>query len=136
MEPDPKSRVDVVSGVIDLWTEEAKQAGRVQTTQFEGLLNVGRVIGKSAANGFDLLRFEPVPEAGFELPAAYHGTSGGGLWRLYTKCEDDGSRSLVQRRLVGVAFWETPEERHVICHGQGSIYVRLIEAIRSKWPEP
>jgi hypothetical protein len=91
------------------------------------------VLSKTDANGNDLFRFEPVPAPGFKLPTNYKGTSGGGLWRLYTKQHDDGSFSLVQRRLVGVAFWETAEERHLICHGQSSVYGHLFANVRRQW---
>jgi hypothetical protein len=133
-EPDPRHCIDIVSGVIDEWTGKTTVTRTTATTPFELLLNVGKVISKTMAKGYDLFRFEPVPAPGFKLPTTYKGTSGGGLWRLYTKQHDDGSFSLVQRRLVGVAFWETAEERHVICHGQSSLYDFLFASIRQQWP--
>jgi hypothetical protein len=54
------------------------------------LMNVGRVIEKSEAQGIDLYRFQPVPGKGATLPKSYKGTSGGGLWCIYTKQEADG----------------------------------------------
>jgi hypothetical protein len=136
VEPDPRHCVDIVSGVIDEWTGNTTISGTIATTPFELLLNGGKVISKTEANGYDLFRFEPVPAPGFKLPTSYRGTSGGGLWRLYTKQRDDGTFSLVQRRLVGVAFWETAEERHLICHGQSSLYDHLFASVRRQWPNP
>jgi hypothetical protein len=134
VEPDPRHCVDIVSGVIDEWTGNTNIRGTIATTPFELLLNVGKVISKTKANGHDLFRFEPVPAPTFNLPTSYKGTSGGGLWRLYTKRHDDGSFSLVQRRLVGVAFWETAEEHHLICHGRSSLYDHLFASVRRQWP--
>jgi hypothetical protein len=133
VEPDSKHCVDVVSGVIDDWTGTTTVSRTTATTPFELLLNGGRVLSVSRSGSHDLVDFEPVPAPGFNLPASYRGTSGGGLWRLYTKKNCDDTFSLVQRRLVGVAFWETPVTRHIICHGHQSLYGHLITAIRNRW---
>jgi hypothetical protein len=133
-EPDPQNAFDMVTGVIAEWTSPTSVAGSTATTQFELLLNVGEVIDSKEVGGFDIYRFKPKPAPGFALPGTYEGTSGGGLWRLYTKKNDDGSFSLVQRRLAGIAFWQTPPPRNIICHGQRSLYENLVQAIRQRWP--
>jgi hypothetical protein len=76
------------------------------------------------------------PKPALTPPASYAGTSGGGLWRLYTKREEDNTYSLVQARMVGVAFWEKPvgTELHIVCHGQVSVHSVLHGAIKAKWP--
>jgi hypothetical protein len=135
IEPNPRHNVEVVSGVIDEWTGATKVTGTVATTPFELLLNGGRALSVSDAHGHDLIDFEPVPATGFELPATYKGTSGGGLWRLYTEKNGEASFSLIQRRLVGVAFWETAGTRHIICHGQRSLYGHLFTAIQRRWSQ-
>lgn len=132
-EPDPEHRVELVSGVISEWTGEAIKTESTVTTTLNALLNIGRVVSKDNAHGFDLFHFEPVPEKDFVLPKSYQGTSGGGLWRLYMRKQDDGSFSLSQSRLVGVAFYERPDDNRIICHGQDSLYRRLFEKIRTTY---
>jgi hypothetical protein len=80
----------------------------------------------------DRFRFQPLASPGVALPKSYQGTSGGGLWHFYL-AEDDFS--VVQARLVGVAYFEKPvgDELHLLGHGQISIYDTLYKAIRKKW---
>jgi len=49
---------------------------------------------------------------------------------------DRNNFSLVQARLIGVAYWEKPvgDELHLVGHGQVSIYKTLFNEIRQKWP--
>ena len=75
--------------------------------------------------------FRPLPDSKFKSPSSYKGTSGGGLWRIYPK-PDSGSDPAY--RLIGVAFYETSDGQ-IVCHGQASLYVKLFDAIREKWPE-
>jgi hypothetical protein len=64
---------------------------------------------------------------------SYKGTSGGGLWKFFLGQHDF---SIVQVRLIGVAYWEklVGDELHILGHGQISIYETLFNAIRQKWP--
>ena len=59
---------------------------------------------------------------------------GGGLWQFFLGQNDF---SVVQVRLIGVAYWEKPvgDELHIIGHGQISIYKTLFNAIHQKWPQ-
>jgi hypothetical protein len=118
--------ITLVAGVIYEWTPEVQQ-----TTPFfvRGLLSVGQieVEDRMKVAEHDLFRFRPH----FRAPTSYAGTSGGGLWRIYPQ-PDDGSEAAF--RLIGVAFYET-EDGQIICHGQASVYVRLFDAIRNKWPD-
>jgi hypothetical protein len=106
----------------------------IETTTFQALLNVGHVFvhDKNA----DRFRFQPIPSEGVILPRSYKGTSGGGLWKFYLAQE---TFSLVQARLIGVAYYQKPvgDELHIVGHGQISIYDTLFNAfnaIRQKWP--
>jgi hypothetical protein len=103
----------------------------IETTTFEALLNVGHVFVDD--ENADRFRFQPIPSQGVILPTSYEGTSGGGLWKFYLAQE---TFSLVQARLIGVAYYEkrVGDELHIIGHGQISIYVTLFDAIRQKWP--
>jgi hypothetical protein len=135
-EPDDgKYRVELICGVIGERTTHRIE-GNTSIATFEGLLNVGRVVDKTEANGLDLFRFQPVPGADAKPPSSYGGTSGGGLWRLYTEARDDGTQKLKQTRMVGVAFWQKPvgAEMHIVCHGQHSVHNVLHHEILKKWP--
>ena len=103
--------------------------GYIATTTFQTVLNVGKVFVDD--ENTDRFRFQPV-SSGNILPESYQGTSGAGLWRYYLAGENF---SLVQARLIGVAYWEKPidGELHVIGHGQTSIYETLFNAICQKW---
>ncbi len=105
--------------------------GIVATTPFEALINVGHVFVDD--DNADRFSFQPVASEGVILPTSYKGTSGGGLWKFYL---DQDDFSLVQARLIGVAYFEKPVggEIHFIGHGQTSIYETLLNAIRQKWP--
>jgi hypothetical protein len=101
----------------------------------EGLINVGRIVATKMSKGFDQLHFQPTPESGFRLPLSYGGTSGGGIWRVYVRRQDDGTYLAVESRLARVAYWETdPPNRDIIGHGPGSIYGRLLTEIYKRWP--
>jgi hypothetical protein len=135
-EPDDGARrVEIICGAIGEQTTTHVK-GTTAVTTFQGLLNAGRVVEKSEAYGFDLVRFEPMPDNDHPPPKSYGGTSGGGLWRLYTDPQADGGQVLKQARLVGVAFWEKPinGKIHIICHGQESVHRVLFEEIRKRWP--
>jgi hypothetical protein len=134
-EPAPTRKVCAVSGVIDEMTKPPviRQivGGIVATTPFEGMINIGHVfVDDESADRF---RFQPGPSEGMILPKSYKGTSGGGLWKFFL---DENDFSVVQVRLIGVAYWQKPvgDELHIIGHGQASIYETLFNAIRQKWP--
>jgi hypothetical protein len=134
-EPDGAMKLCAMAGVIDEMTKppivEHIPDKIIATTSFEALLNVGHVFVDD--ENADRFRFQPIASDGAILPTSYKGTSGGGLWLFYLARE---SFSLVQARLVGVAYWEKPvgDELHIIGHGQADIYDTLLTAIRQKWP--
>jgi hypothetical protein len=126
-EPSEKS-VTVVAGMIYEWTPEVQQTDAFVVS---ALISVGQIEDTMKIADYDLFRFRPVPDEKFRSPSSYAGTSGGGLWRIYPKPDDDGE---VAFRLIGVAFYETAD-RQIICHGQGSVYVKLFDAVRAKWSD-
>jgi hypothetical protein len=135
-EPDDgKNRVELVCGIIEE-RSTTRTEGNMAVTTFEGLLNVGRVVNKTTANSLDLYSFQPVPGPDATPPKSYGGTSGGGLWRVYTDPQDDGTHKLAQARMVGVAFWEKPvdAELYITCHGQQSVHHLLYDEVMKKWP--
>jgi hypothetical protein len=127
-EPSDES-ITAVVGVIDEWTEGDQEANIFDV---RGLMSFGRIVDRTKTpNGYDLFRFLPEPDENFHEPRSYGGTSGGGLWRIYPKPRDGGD---IAFRLIGVAFYETGD-RQIVCHGQASIYLKLFDALRDKWPD-
>ena len=66
-------------------------------------------------------------------PKSYEGMSGGGIWAVCFGRDEAGRPTVVDRRLVGVAYYQTggvkPEDRHIIAHGPWALYERLFPAI-------
>jgi hypothetical protein len=122
-------------GVVDEFTKPlgvTRTANRiVGTTSFDVMINLGNLIIDN--ENADRFRFQPFASPGMVLPKSYKGTSGGGLWHFYL---GESDFSVVQARLVGVAYWEKPvgDELHLLGHGQISIYHTLFNAIQQKWP--
>jgi hypothetical protein len=125
-EPSDES-VTVLAGIVDEWTGEEDNEAVIPA-----LMSVGRIADRvQTADGHDLFYFRPEPDENFPPPKSYGGTSGGGLWRVYPRPRDGGE---IAYRLIGVAFYQTPS-RQIVCHGQASLYCRLFDAIRNKWPD-
>jgi hypothetical protein len=53
------------------------------------------------------------------LPKSYKGTSGGGVWKFFLGERDF---SVLQARLIGVAYWEMPvgDELHIVEQGKSA----------------
>jgi len=61
-------------------------------------------------------------------PKSFKGMSGGGLWHIPLKKEDNGSITYKRPYLSGLSFFEYPIvniERDILCHGPKSIYERV-----------
>jgi hypothetical protein len=135
-EPARTRKLCAIAGVIDEMTKPAIITaianGTVATTPFEAMINIGNLFVDDESK--DRFRFQPKASEGVKLPTSYKGTSGGGLWKFFLN-EDDFS--VVQARLIGVAYWEkrVGDELHLIGHGQTSLYETLFNAIREKWPD-
>ena len=134
-EPASTRKLCAIAGVIDEMTKPAIITqivnGTVATTPFEALINVGHLFVDDESK--DRFRFQPVASEGITLPTSYKGTSGGGLWKFFL---NENDFSVVQARLIGVAYWEkhVGDELHLVGHGQVSIYKTLFDAVRQKWP--
>jgi hypothetical protein len=146
--PDDTKQYDVIWGVVAEWSiEEADPSKQLDMGLISILMNVGQVTDLSANDGYDRLKFTPLPnqklapalpDGMISPPRSYGGTSGGGLWRLYAEPAGDGKERLVQSRLLGVAYYETDQtnrwRNEIICHGPQSVYRMLPERIRDRWP--
>ena len=67
-------------------------------------------------------------------PQSYEGLGGGGVWMLGFKLNDDEVTS-VERRLVGIAYYQTgadhPSQQSILLHGPVSLYDRLLPEIEA-----
>lgn len=96
------------------------------------------VLHREQPNGvYDRIRLEP--RGGRNYPKTYEGVSGGGIWGIAFRKEGT-ALSVVQRRLMGIAYFETaPDangERQLIGHGPHSLYEQLIPKIRTLENDP
>lgn len=128
---------DGISGMIAEWTEDLPDERSLRVKGFRALYGVGLVEREYENNGFDLYEFETQYGPGSVSPRSYGGMSGGGLWRVYCVKDDDHKLSVVEKRLIGVAFYESglsDGKNIVTCHGPKSVYGALMDAIYERWP--
>jgi hypothetical protein len=135
--PAPKY-VDGISGMIAEWTSPLPdQSVFARAKSFGALYGVGCVIREHNAGGYDLLDFEVTYGPDTDSPERYGGMSGGALWRVYISETNDGQQSVADKRIFGVAFFESDkvgQKRIITCHGPKSVYGNLIDAIQQQWP--
>lgn len=136
--PDPPF-FDGISGMIAEWTADLtpeREYARVKS--FGAMYGIGRVVKEHEASGFDLLDFEVTYGPGVDSPSSFGGMSGGALWRVYCSDNNNSHPIVLDKVIVGVAFYQSEvvqQKRIITCHGPQSIYGRLIDAIRERWPE-
>jgi hypothetical protein len=89
----------------------------------------GEISALGSSTSYDRLLFKPgdIPRP----PKSYEGMSGGGIWRTGLSGDDVTGYVVDDRRLIGIAFYQT-EERLIIAHGKMSIYDKLVPEI-AKW---
>ncbi|MFY9830667.1 MAG: hypothetical protein WCD75_02625 [Rhodoplanes sp.] len=134
--PAPSS-VDAIVGMISQLTEDVDAEQRqVRLKRFTAIFGPGTSGAMVEANSNDTFDFEVTPDSDFEVPSSFGGASGGAVWRFYVS-ENEGAASVVDSRLVGVPFFETPRDGKMIisCQGPKSIYGTLVDEIKKTWPE-
>jgi hypothetical protein len=132
--PAPPSYVDVVAGnVQENSTTPLVQPPKQSTTMsMDGFVNVGKTHPRSPVWGEDRFYFKPTFAPNLKAPNSYEGTSGGGHWRIGFKQATAGDFAVVDRRLIGVAYYQTRQDR-LIGHAASSIYQTLIPAMNRQW---
>ena len=96
-------------------------------------MNAGLIENKTKdGNGFDFFEF-PIPAGTTDLPASFGATSGGPIWRFFTKIDDSGQIFIVENRLMGVAYYQFEgKEIRIKCHGPHSLHNVLLEKVKSR----
>ena len=133
-EPIGLGTFETIVGVVNEWTEETLSGERLRK-KFQLLMAGAEILQARTVNGFDILTISPLLKKS-DRPTTYQGVSGGALWSIYF--QPDGSNKVVQRRLIGTAFYELPSESgalQIVCHGSKSIYERLLPEIQQKWSD-
>jgi hypothetical protein len=129
--------MDAIVGMISELTEDIPSGlPLVRRKSFTAIFGPGTSSAITEANAYDLFDFKVTETPDFKLPSSFGGTSGGAVWRFYIG-EKDGTPSVVDSRLIGVPFFETPRDGKMIIsfHGPKSIYGVLADAIAKRWPE-
>lgn len=136
LEPAAKDPIEAVSGVVAQMSDKPLDAPPTKLTTMDigALLNLGRTARRSPVTGKDRLYFRPRAAEDFVLPSSYRGTSGGGSWRIGLRPGSTREKLLFERRLIGVAYYETRQGK-IICHGPTGIYGDLLGKITSLWPD-
>lgn len=130
----PYGKIDCVLGVVGEWTEDFVNNGQ-RLKKFQLIFMAAQSAERSNADGLDTYAFIPEPDSKYPPPTSYGGVSGGGLWEVLFK--PDGSNHVLQRRLIGTAFFErsiADGKLEIIAHGPKSIQ-KLAELIKSRWAE-
>ncbi|MBR0825596.1 hypothetical protein JQ596_08605 [Bradyrhizobium manausense] len=133
--PSPDS-TDAVVGMIDERTKDLPaERPRERRKGFEALFSNGTISGERAVGGYDLFEFAPTDYPDFKLPDDYQGTSGGAVWRIYLKVNDE-KPEIAGVRLWGVPYYQTTKEEGLVltCHGMAGVYGTLLDAVIAKWP--
>jgi hypothetical protein len=121
--------MEAFSGSVGEWMGQPEDRQSHIELKNTIMLIGGQISGLSSSSNYDRLLFTPgqIPMP----PKSYEGMSGGGIWRFGLRGDDATGFSVEDRRLVGIAFYQT-EDRHIIAHGTESIYDRLLPRI-AEW---
>lgn len=126
--------VDFVVGMIGELTKEIPaDRPKVRKVQFSSILCGGALTLMRDVGGFDLFDFKPSGDLGRPMPDSFEGVSGGAIWRYYVTIKN-GNPEVVDRRVIGVPFYQWFSTRTIRYHGPVSIYGRLFDQIVAKWP--
>src|SRR5262249_13004075 len=129
--------VPALVGMIGEMTEDLPdETGRRRLKQLTCMFGPGTTSATTQRDEHDVFTFDVTEQEDFKLPASFGGASGGAIWKFYVK-DKDGAPTVIESRLVGVAFFETPVDGKMIvtCHGPKSIYGALADAVAKQWPE-
>ncbi len=135
-QPAPKAALqgELLCGVIAEETEAP--TAQNPKTMFSGRIMTGRAVELQSTGGFDRWEFQPEAFDDGSKVNSFGGVSGGGLWRVWLKKRENGQTFLAERRLIGVAYYQTTRvgevPRKIIAHGSKSIFDNLVPKIRSR----
>lgn len=130
-QPAPPQATEALTLAVGNWAElveVTEDAPNHLVVSFATAIVSGDACADEAHDGYDRFRFSPHPVP--SLPRSYEGLSGGGVWVLGLGHDTDGAVSVVDRRLVGIAYYQTAADelghRQIMLHGPSSIYDHLL----------
>ncbi|MCK3776677.1 hypothetical protein MZK49_08020 [Ensifer sesbaniae] len=140
-QPEPPSSLlalpcfNLFIGVVAERTRKARKAEtNTLLTEVTAFASAATILHEYDAKGLDFLDIDILLAPEVKRPTSFGGMSGGGLWQV---CLDTEQRQERDRRLVGVAFYESESvngRRSLTCHGPQTIYTDMLARIRAKWP--
>lgn len=134
LQSDDKSSVWIVVGCVNEWTGPAEPSSGftevlgVREIYYHSILDKEWSLGE-----YDYLDIIATYHESADLPSSFGGVSGGGVWYVTFRYEDDKVVASFPI-LVGVAFHQSPIERDsriVRCHGRKSIYEVLPSVLQA-----
>lgn len=122
----------VAVGVIGTKAEPLTSVLGTRAVEFTTNVFSGPLYEELAYDGFDRVRLAP-DRTSAAFPDSLQGLSGGGMWAVGFYDDANGVPQFLGRRLVGVAYWQTDQDkagyRDIIGHGGASIIAKLMPAI-------
>jgi hypothetical protein len=123
---DFRKGVWVLSGCPDEYTKSKYLVGDFsELKKFQNIIGLAGIESEWEEENFDYLEYVASYDAKSESPMSFCGTSGGGLWQVFIKKENNSFDIVGRPILSGVAFYQSErfnEMRRILCHGRKSIY--------------
>ncbi len=123
-----KTYMEAATGMIGEWTSEPEVGPIITKVTFTSFLMGGEISPLDARGGYDRLLFTPGRID--NLPKSFEGMSGGGIWYLGLNGSEESGYEVEERRLMGIAYYQTADRR-IVGHGRDSIYKRLLPMIEA-----
>jgi hypothetical protein len=132
LKPEPDDRSSLVPaysvfGLVEEFTGATTRQDGMATTFLKGVLTSGVLRDVDALTATLECFKQNLPD----LPGSFGGTSGGGLWRVYVREQDDGNFEAVHHRLIGIASREDKgSPPRITCQGMGRVEAMLEDVRR------
>lgn len=124
-----------VVGVVAEWTEEGSAAySKGKKIEVGGLFGAAKGVRPFTEGGTALVEIEVDYETGPRIPKSYGGVSGAALWELHVELDKNLKAVKVNKRLHGVAFRQSDDNKRVTSNAAQSIEA-VVKKIAEAWPE-
>jgi hypothetical protein len=121
------------NGFLEEWGQvRENDDGQGSTQYFYNFSGFGGPTESAQVGNYDYFEFPVSYEARPQMPKSWGGMSGGGLWQVQLKRDEDSVKPMPPYVLSGVLFYQwstTPEMCGVRAHGRRSVYDVAYRAI-------
>ena len=135
--PPETQRSSFIMGMLGEWEPEEPVilSNNIIKYDHRGLINAGRVDHEEKNEmGLDLIDFSIDNGPVFQGPKNYGGTSGAAVWSFYWRELESKKIEVVERRLLGLAFFAIYEPTtRIRCHGPHSVHEYLFNIVNKKF---